>query len=1177
MSIGRISGPLLKANLLREGVDLAFETDLLYLDVNNMRIGVNTDTPTHDLQVNGTTRTIYLETDNLDVGNITISGNTIDSDTGVLNLAGFNGAAIVYQNKLKVDFVTIDGNIISTNDTNKNLELRPDGSGTVEIYAETTVHGNLHATGNITADGNIQIGSTDQSGASADTVSFNAEVASDIVPDDNETYDLGTIDKRWKNVYTDTLYTTAVDVLDLEVDGIRLNRRQGKIYYVATNGNDTYSGTHQNDPYASLKKALTSATSGDTVFLYPGTYTEIFPLTVPVGVTVKGESLRSVTIQPTVATVDKDAFLLNGETTVEDLTITGYRYNSGNNTGYAFRFANNFTVTTKSPYVRNVTVISRGSVTSAIDPYGFDSNDAGKGALLDGSVANILSKEAACLFSSVTFFTPNQECLSATNGTRVEWLNSFSYFADKGMYLYSGSTGFANAGKTALRLSGTTGTFNVGNTISYYDTDGVTVLASGTIASKDTDGKLYLTGKITGLQTAIERSGKTITANGDAKLSTTQKKWGTASLALNGTNGYAYVQSNTGFAFGTSDFTIEFWVYRNNTTLTEGFLDFKTTNPQSAPNIYALGTNLHYFVNGSTRIFGQAALSSANTWYHVAVSRNGTDTRMFVDGIQVGFTWTDTTDYVSAPMVIGNNYVYTAGLNGYIDDLRISKGIARYTNDFTAPTEVVANDHHTVFLSRFDGANNSTTLVDESILIQDIRNITTGATASKIDLVDYSDFGVEVRAIGSATVYGNYGVEGVGHGVVAYLIGHNLAYIGVGKRSDNDTTYVVQDNEIVETGGAKIYYSSVDHKGDFRIGDLFYVNQQDGSIQFTNSNFLINSENGITFTNGDNTTYIDGTKIETGNLRLSGNTFESVTGPINVVSATDQVNFLNNVNITGDLAVTGNITIAGNIQVGDQATDTVNFIAGVDSDILPSITDQYNLGRSDLEWKYLYATAEDVGNVRIYDNLITTNASNVDLVLSSNGGIVYVPNNDAQFGQNVTVDGTTTLLDTTITGTVSQTGDYTQTGDFTQSGNTDISGTLTVSGTGQFENILIDENRISTTVPGTDLVLSGTVSIENFRIQGNTITNTVSNSITEITHTGTGYFKIGGTGGFVVPRGNTESRPVVLEPGMMRYNTTDQRIETWTGQFWTGIAGANAGITAAEAEIQGITSAIIFG
>jgi len=961
MSIGRISGPLLKANLLRDGVDLAFETDLLYLDVNNMRIGVNTDSPTHDLQVSGTTRTTYLETDNLNVGDITISGNTVDSATGILNLAGFNGAAIVYQNKLKVDFVTIDGNIISTNDTNKNLELRPDGTGTVEIYADTTVHGNLHATGNITADGNITIGDTN-----TDNITFNADIASSIIPDVTETYNLGSVDKRWNNVYTDTLYTDSVEVTDLSVDGIRLNRRQGKIYYVATNGNDTYSGTHQNDPYASLKKALTVAAAGDTVFLYPGAYTEIFPLTVPVGVTVKGESLRSVTVQPTVGTVDKDAFLLNGETTVEDLTISNYQYNSGNNTGYAFRFANNFTVTTKSPYVKNVTVISRGSVTSAGDPYGFDSNDAGKGALLDGSVANILSKEAACLFSNVTFFTPNQECLSATNGARVEWLNCFTYFADKGMYLYSGSTGFAMAGKTAIRINGTTGTFNVGDTVSYYDTDGVTVLASGTIAAKDADGKLYLTGKVVGL-------------------------------------------------------------------------------------------------------------------------------------------------------VVGGT------------------------------------------------------------VAQDIRNTSNGATATKIDLVDYSDFGVEVRAIGSATVYGNYGIQGIGLGVVAYLIGQNLAYIGVGKRSDNDTSHVIQDNEIIETGGAKIYYSSVDHKGDFRIGDLFYVNQQDGTIQFTNSNFLINSENGITFTNGTDTTYIDGTKIETGNLRLSGNTFESITGAINVESATDEINFLNNVNITGDLDVTGNITIAGNIQVGDQSTDTVNFVAGVNSDILPSTTDEYDLGRSNLRWDNLYANQATIGLVNISQNTITTTETNVDLVLSSNGGSVSIPNNDAEFGQDVTVNGTTTLLTTNITGTVAHTGDYTQTGNFIQAGDTDISGTLTVSGTGQFENILISGNTISTTVPGTDLVLSGTVSIENFRISGHTITNTVSGSITEITQTGTGYFKIGGTGGFVVPRGDTGSRPAVLEPGMMRFNTTDQRIETWTGQFWTGIAGANAGITAAEAEMQGITSAIIFG
>jgi cytoskeletal protein CcmA (bactofilin family) len=1169
--LGRISGPLLKANLLREGVDLAFETDLLYLDVTNMRIGVNTSTPTHDLQVNGTTRTTYLETDALNIGNITISGNTIDSDNGVLNLSGFSGSVIVYQNKLKVDYVTLDANVISTNTTNTNLEIRPNGTGTVEIYADTNVHGNIHATGNITADGDITIGDTN-----TDNIVFNADIASNLVPNTTDFYNLGTPDKRWNNVYADTVNAGTITTDILVVNGVSLSTFQGNIYYVSANGLDTNAGKHPNDTFLTVKKALSVAVAGDTVFIYPGVYTEIFPLTVPVGVVVKGQSLRSVTIKPTVATVDRDAFLLNGETTVEDLTISDYRYNSVNNTGYAFRFANNFTVTTKSPYIRNITVISKGSVTSASDPYGFDSNDAGKGVLLDGSVANIASKEAACLFHAVTFFTPNQEAVSATNGTRIEWLNSFSYFADKGMYLYSGATGFANAGKTALRLSGTTGTFNVGNTISYYDTDGVTVLASGTIASKDADGKLYLTGKVTGLQTASERGGKTITANGDAKLSTAQKKWGTASLALNGTTGYAYIQSNTDFEFGTSDFTIEFWVYRNNASLTEGFLDFKTTNPQNAPNIYAMGTNLHYFVNGNTRIFGQAALSSANTWYHVAVARTGTSTRMFVNGTQVGFDWTDTTDYIAAPITIGNNYVYTAGLNGYLDDLRISKGIARYTSNFTAPTGILSNDSYTVLLSRFDGANNSTTFVDVTSLKQDIRNESNNATATAIDLVDYSDFGVEVRAIGSATVYGNYGVYGTGVGVVAYLIGHNLAYVGTGKRSDNDLTYVVQDNEITEAAGAKIYYSSVDHKGDFRIGDLFYVNQEDGTVQFTTSSFNIQSDTGVTFTSGGQTTYIDGTKFETGNLRLSGNTLESLTGPINIIGGNDQINFTNNVNIAGNLDVTGNVTIAGNIQVGNQTTDTVNFVAEVNSNIVPSQNGTYSLGTNLLQWQYLYVDEINVGSINISQNTITTSA-NTDLVLTATGtGIISIPTSNVEITNDLTVNGTTNLGDVNITGTVTHTGDVTQTGD------TDITGHLTTTGYGQFTNIKIEGNTITNVVADNDIILeptgTGVVKFENFEVLDNKITNTVANSITTIEQTGTGYFKLADTGGFVVPVGTEDQRPLVPVAGMTRYNTNIGRLEIYNGSQWQYVIASVANpVTSAEAEDIALTLAIILG
>lgn len=1174
MSIGRISGPLLKANLLREGVDLAFETDLLYLDVNNMRIGVNTTTPTHDLQVIGTTRTTYLETDNLTVGNITISGNTIDSSTGILNLSGYNGSAVVYQNKLKVDFVTLDANVISTNSANTNLELRPNGTGTVEVFSDTTVHGNIHATGNITADGDITIGD-----ANTDNITFNADIASNLIPDQTDYYNLGTPDKRWNNVYASTVHAGTITTDILIVNGVSLSTFQGNIYYVSANGLDTNVGKHPNDTFLTVKKALSVAVAGDTVFIYPGVYTEIFPLTVPVGVVVKGESLRSVTIQPTAGTIDKDAFLLNGETTIEDITISGYRYNSTNNTGYAFRFANNFTVTTKSPYIRNVTVISRGSITSASDPYGFDSNDAGKGVLLDGAVANILSKEAACLFHSVTFFTPNQECLSATNGTRVEWLNCFSYFADKGMYLYSGSTGFANAGKTALRLSGTTGTFNVGDTINYYDTDGVTVLAGGTIASKDVDGKLYLTGKVTGLQTASDRGGKAIVANGDAKLSTSVKKWGTASLSLDGTGDYAYVQSNNEFAFGNGAFCLEAWVYNTATTGSNQIIfDFRTTDPQLVPTVYIDGAtnHLHLSSNGTVRIDTGVALT-LNTWTHIAVAKSGTSTKFFVNGTQAGSTYTDTSSYLQGPLTLGARYTATNGFNGYIDDVRISKGVARYTSNFTAPTGILANDINTVLLSRFDGANNSTTFVDEAILIQDVRNISNGATATKIDLVDYSDFGVEVRAIGSATVYGNYGVYGTGVGVVAYLIGHNLAYIGTGKRSDNDVTYVVQDNEIVEAAGAKIYYSSVDHKGDFRIGDLFYVNQEDGTVQFTTSSFNIQSDTGVTFTTGGQTTYIDGTKLETGNLKLSGNTLESLTGPVNIVGGNDQINFANNVNIAGNLDVTGNVTIAGNIQVGDQATDTISFVAEVTSDIIPKLDSQYNLGSDPLQWKHVYTDQITSGNVNISQNIVTTIGTNTDLSLQANGtGKVIVPSSNVEITNDLTVIGTTTLDDVTVNGTVTHTGDYTQTGD------TEITGNITVTGYGQFGNIKIDGNTISNVVTDEDIILeptgTGVVKFENFEVLDNKITNTVANSITTIEQTGTGYFKIADTGGFVVPVGTEAERPLVPVAGMTRYNTNIGRIEIFNGSQWQFVIASVANpVTSAEAEDIALTLAIILG
>ena len=170
MAVGRISGPLLKANLLRNGVDLAFETDLLYLDVNNLRIGVKTDNPTHDLTVNGTTRTTNLEvTNQLDIGQITVSSNTITSAGNQLNLSATGGLdPVVYQKKIVIDNLDIVNNTIVTNTANTDLVLGAQGTGLVKIMSNTLVNGDLHATGTITADGDINIGNAD-----TDNIVFN--------------------------------------------------------------------------------------------------------------------------------------------------------------------------------------------------------------------------------------------------------------------------------------------------------------------------------------------------------------------------------------------------------------------------------------------------------------------------------------------------------------------------------------------------------------------------------------------------------------------------------------------------------------------------------------------------------------------------------------------------------------------------------------------------------------------------------------------------------------------------------------------------------------------------------------------------------------------------------------------------------------------------------------------
>ena len=238
MAIGRISGQLLKSNLLRAGENLAFETNLLYLDVVNSRIGIRTATPTVDLDVNGHTRSTNITVDNqLNIGNLHFTGNTITSDSSTINFSAAAGEATVYHSRLQIDDLQLQGGTISTTVSNSSIEIDPNGTGTVNIIANTNITGNLAVTGNVNATGNIVIGGNITIGdALTDNIVINASIRSDLVPETDNLYDLGSPTFRWRAIYVNDFYTTALNVPTLDAGNLMF--RDNEI--TTTTGQDLY-------------------------------------------------------------------------------------------------------------------------------------------------------------------------------------------------------------------------------------------------------------------------------------------------------------------------------------------------------------------------------------------------------------------------------------------------------------------------------------------------------------------------------------------------------------------------------------------------------------------------------------------------------------------------------------------------------------------------------------------------------------------------------------------------------------------------------------------------------------------------------------------------------------------------------------------------------------------------
>ena len=198
----------------------------------------------------------------------------------------------------------------------------------------------------------------------------------------------------------------------------------------------------------------------------------------------------------------------------------------------------------------------------------------------------------------------------------------------------------------------------------------------------------------------LAETGQTITFVGTADCQTTTKKW-TGSLLLDGNSDYVRLANSADYAFGTGDWTIEFWIYPTAVDVLSNLYDSRPTSTNGLyPRIQILNTNkLTYYTNSDVRIMASTSVS-LNTWQHIAVVRSGEETKLYLNGAQEGDTYADTNDYLTDKVCIGaEGYAEISQFfPGYIDEFRISKGIARWTADFSgslpsAPYDVVLQSY----------------------------------------------------------------------------------------------------------------------------------------------------------------------------------------------------------------------------------------------------------------------------------------------------------------------------------------------------------------------------------------------------------------------------------------------------------------------------------------------------
>ena len=252
--------------------------------------------------------------------------------------------------------------------------------------------------------------------------------------------------------------------------------------------------------------------------------------------------------------------------------------------------------------------------------------------------------------------------------------------------------GFFDGYLSNLRVVKGTAVYDPTQTTITVPTAPVTAITNTSLLTNFTNGAIFDNAMMNDLETV-----------GNAQISTSVVKYGTGSLYFDGTGDYLIAPNNPAYLFNTGDFTVELFYYP---TVLAGAPAYNqhlvgmwggVTSQASWLLYYSLG-NLYWYTstNGSAQVASitAAVTLSINNWYHLALVRSSGTTTIYLNGTSVGSTATVVNLFnANCALTVGYNPIGGTPdyLYGYIDELRITKGYARYTATFTPPTAAFPN------------------------------------------------------------------------------------------------------------------------------------------------------------------------------------------------------------------------------------------------------------------------------------------------------------------------------------------------------------------------------------------------------------------------------------------------------------------------------------------------------